>query len=166
MLVGISRRAAAQAATAAPGYSPLTRPVEIPLQSVATLWETVPFVAEAVTQSTAGAPSRRVVMNGVLFRKAPGDDPSALSALCITCPHEQCQVNMVTDEARLTKIFKGAAQHPMFQCGCHFSVFDAADDGSWVSGVAYRGLFVFRVGTITNGVVRIDQVEEEALSVV
>lgn len=166
VLVGVSRRAWAQLTAASPGYSPLTRPVEIPLESVATPWHTVPFVAEAVTRPAAGATGRRVLLNGVLFRKAAGDDASALSALCVTCPHEQCQVDIVTDEARLAKITKGAAQHPMFQCGCHFSVFDAMEDGAWVSGVAYRGLFGFRISAVTGGTVQINEVEEEALSVV
>src|ERR671922_49050 len=44
-LVGISRRAWAQVGPIQ--YAPLTRPVRIPLQQVATPWQPVPFVAEA-----------------------------------------------------------------------------------------------------------------------
>ena len=166
MLAGFSRRAWAQPASASQGFSPLTHPVKIPLESVATPWHTVPFVAEAVTPADGDKPGRRVVLNGVLFRKAAGEGASALSALCVTCPHEQCQVDIVTDETRLAKMTKGAAQNPLFQCGCHFSVFDAMDDGAWISGVAYRGLFQFRVGSVSDGTVQINEVEEEALSVV
>jgi Rieske Fe-S protein len=166
VLAGFSRRAWAQPAGASQGFSPLTRPVKIPLESVATPWHTVPFVAEAVTPADGDKPGRRVILNGVLFRKAAGEDAAALSALCVTCPHEQCQVDIVTDEARLAKMTKGEAKNPLFQCGCHFSVFDAMDDGAWVSGVAYRGLFRFRVGSVSDGAVQINDVEEEALSVV
>jgi Rieske Fe-S protein len=87
-------------------------------------------VAETVTPAGAATPGRRVLLNGVLFRKAAGDGASALSALCVTCPHEQCAVDIVTDEARLARITKGEAKHPVFQCGCHFSVFDAMEDGA------------------------------------
>ena len=54
----------------------------------------------------------------------------------------------------------------MFECGCHFSKFDAVNDGAWISGVAYRGLFRFRIGAVTDGTVEINEIEEEALSVV
>jgi len=166
MLVGVSRRAWAQLTGASPGFISLTHPVNIPLESVATPWHPVPFVAETVTPAGAATPGRRVLLNGVLFRKAAGDGSSALSALCVTCPHEQCAVDIVTDGARLARITKGEAKNPVFQCGCHFSVFDAVEDGAWISGVAYRGLFRFRVSAVSNGTVQINEVEEEALEVV
>ena len=55
---------------------------------------------------------------------------------------------------------------PLFECACHFSKFDASEEGAWVSGVAYRGLFRFRIGAMSDGVAEIDEIEEEALSVV
>ena len=115
---------------------------------------------------TSPTPGRRVLMNGVLYRRETGDDSSALSALCVTCPHELCQVDLVTDEARLARMSDSDKKNPKFVCGCHGSVFDALDDGAWISGPAYRGLFNFRVGGITAGTVEIDEVEEETLSVV
>jgi Rieske Fe-S protein len=165
MLVGIGRRAWAQVAGAPSGYAPLTSPVRIPLDSVTTPWHPVPFKAEATSPAAAGAPVRRVVLNGVLYRKATDDRSSSLGALCVTCPHELCPVALVTDPERLVKMGSDA-KNPLFECACHFSKFDAREDGEWVSGVAYRGLFRFLVGTVSTETVEITHIEEEALSVV
>lgn len=85
-----------------------------------------------------------------------------LSALCLTCPHEQCQVDLITDSARLATI-KDAPGNPVFQCGCHASVFDALQDGAAVSGPTPRGLYRFSV-RISADSAEISEVEEEALS--
>src|SRR5688572_20562777 len=120
-LVGFVRRARAQLANVSSPvrYAPLTRPVIIPVSAVTTLWQPVPFVAESRVDS------RRVLISGVLFR-----NQTQLSALCVTCPHEQCQVDLVTDPERLARMSAlrsgqtDDATHPLFECGCHFSVFD------------------------------------------
>jgi Rieske Fe-S protein len=141
-------------------YAPLTRAVRIPVESVAALWRPVPFVAES-----RGAGERRVLISGVLFRT---DDE--LSALCVTCPHEQCQVDLVTDVERLARMTPRSSSgqatqpHPLFECGCHFSVFDAADAGARLSGEAPRGLYRFRIAGERDGVVEITEIEEAALS--
>ncbi len=67
MLVGGGRRARAQITGAPSRYARLTRPVRIPLDSVTTPWRPVSFTAEAMTVPAAGAPARRVVINGVLY---------------------------------------------------------------------------------------------------
>jgi Rieske Fe-S protein len=142
-----------------------------------TLWRPVPFVAEAMAPAKEAAPARRVLINGVLFRRGTPDDPasiaarksgaagssSALSALCVTCPHEQCQVDLVTDEARLSRMSRGTANSPLFECGCHLSIFDAGADGARISGEAPRGLFRFRISGIDQGMVEISEIEEVAL---
>ena len=162
-LFGLGRRMLAQmtASAGAVVYAPLTRAVKIPLTSVAVPWDPVPFVAEARFQPPGAdaAAYRRVLISGVLFRT-----PETLSALCITCPHEQCQVDLVTDEERLARMAKGKATHPLFECGCHSSVFDAAADGARVSGETPRGLFRFRIAGIRDGIVEIEEVEKAALS--
>jgi Rieske Fe-S protein len=163
MLVGV-RRASAQTAAVPSGYAPLRSPVRIPLDAVTTPWRAVPFKADATTAAT-GTPVKRVVLNGVAYRKAMDDGSSAVSAVCVTCPHELCPVALVTDPERLVKMGSDA-KNPLFECGCHFSKFDAREDGDWVSGVAYRGLFRFRVGAVSNDTVEITHIEEEALSVV
>ena len=162
VLVGVGRRALAQSVDVS-GYAPLSRPVRVPLDSVATPWRTVPFTAEATSVATAEAPARRVVLKGVLYRKTMEDGASGLSALCVTCPHELCPVDLVTDPQRLARM--DDAKSPLFECGCHFSKFDAREDGEWVSGVAYRGLFRFRVSAAGTDA-EITHIEEEALSVV
>jgi len=162
-LVGLSRRMLAQMTPSPVIYAPLTRAVEVPLTAVAIPWHPVPFVAEARFQPTgagaSGAAGRRVLISGVLFRA-----PEALSALCITCPHEQCQVDLVTDEERLAHMAAGKAASPLFECGCHSSVFDAAADGARVSGETPRGLYRFRIAGIREGMVEINEIEKAALS--
>ena len=154
-LAGLGRRAWAQRATpSAPvRYAPLTRAVRIPLDAVAAPWRPVSFVAEAMT---AG---RRVLISGVVFRTE-----RALSALCVTCPHEQCQVDLVIDEARLARMLGQTATRPLFECGCHSSVFDAGDEGARLSGETPRGLYRFRVAGVRDGTVEITEIEEVALS--
>ena len=125
-----------------------------------------PFVAEAVTPPGSETPGRRVLIKGVLFRKDTTDNASGLSALSVICPHEQCAVALVTDPERLAKMSGNTTGHPLFECACHFSKFDASAEGAWVSGVAYRGMFRFRIGAVSGGTVEINEIEEEALTVV
>ena len=82
----------------------------------------------------------------------------------MTCPHEQCQVDLVTDEERLTRMIGQKSAHPLFECGCHSSVFDAAAEGARVSGETPRGLYRFRIGNVSDGLVEISEIELAALS--
>ena len=163
-LFGFARQAWAQLADSFPPvrYASLTRPVKIPVDSVAIPWQPVAFVAEGTRHDEPATPKgvtgRRVLINGVVLRT-----DTALSALCVTCPHEQCHVDLVTDEARLVRMV-GKASNPLFECGCHFSVFDAARDGARISGESPRGLYRFRIGGIRDGMVEIAEVEEAALA--
>ena len=154
-LVGLGRRAWAQLAdpTAPIRYAPLTRAIKIPSDFVKAPWQPAPFVAEST------ASGRRVLINGVLFRTDTG-----LSALCVTCPHEQCQVDLVTDESHLSRMSGGKSSHPLFECACHLSVFDAANDGARLSGETPRGLYRFRIAGVRDDAVEIDEVEAVALS--
>ncbi len=160
-LLGLGRRAWAQLAPppAASRYEPLTRPVKIPLAAVEMPWHAVPFVGEARLRLPSGAQDRRVLISGVLFRTE-----AALSALCVTCPHEQCQVDLVTDAERLARMIDPPSSHPLFECGCHLSVFDAANEGARLSGESPRGLYRFRVGGVNEGMVDITEIEAAALS--
>lgn len=153
-LLGVGRRAWAQLADPLPvRYTPLTRPVRIPVDAVMASWRPVSFVAEGMSQA------RRVLVSGVLFRT-----DTNLSALCVTCPHEQCQVDLVSDQERLDRMVGRRAPHPLFECGCHFSVFDAADEGKRLSGESPRGLYRFRIAGVHDGMVEIAEIEQVALS--
>lgn len=164
-LAGFGRRVWAQVANPSTPirYAELTRPVRIPLEAVTTPWRPVSFVAEArqnVARSGApGTSSRRVLISGVLFRTETN-----LSALCVTCPHEQCQVDLVTDQERLDRMIGEKATHPLFECGCHFSVFDAVKEGERLSGESPRGLYRFRIAGVHDGIVEIAEIEQTALS--
>ena len=169
-LAGFARRARAQLADSSSSvrFATLTRPVRIPVDSVATPWQPVPFVAEGTRDEPAAPKSRgsvseggqkRVLISGVVFRTE-----TQLSAVCVTCPHEQCHVDLVTEPGRLAKMVGGKTSHPLFECGCHFSVFDAAQDGARISGESPRGLYRFRIAGIRDGMVEIAEVEEAALA--
>jgi Rieske Fe-S protein len=54
--------------------------------------------------------------------------------------------------------------NPLFECGCHFSVFDAAQEGARLSGESPRGLYRFRVTGVRDDMVEITEIEEAALS--
>lgn len=171
MLVGVGRRARAQPAELR--YARLSEPIRIPVDQVALPWRPVTFTAEAMAPighpvPGGGSPgsARRVLISGVVFRRASDAGPSALSALCLTCPHEQCRVDLVTDPAQLAAITGRAGHHPVFECGCHLSVFDAQADGSRIAGEAPRGLYRFRVGDVVQETIEIHEVEAEALTAV
>jgi Rieske Fe-S protein len=210
-LLGVGRRAWAQLVdpSVPVRYATLTSPVTIPVESVTAPWRAVPFVAEARVRQPSlqrpedlgatGTSERRVLISGVLFRRAsaaagypnaaaalgaPARDDGApqaerafrgagapgsiedtqLSALCVTCPHEQCQVDLVTDRERLARMTSQKPTHPLFECGCHFSVFDAANEGARLSGESPRGLYRFRVAGVRDGMVEITEIEAAALS--
>ena len=161
MLVGLRRRAWAQPEIQ---YARLSRPVRIPVEQVAVPWSPVAFTAEAVAPEAGTAAGRRVLISGVLFRKPIDADRTGLSALCLTCPHEQCKVDLITDSALLVKIAGSADHHPVFECGCHLSVFDALEDGARIAGETPRGLFRFRIAGVHEGAVEIGEIEADALT--
>jgi Rieske Fe-S protein len=152
MLLGFTRQASVR-------YAPLTMPVRIPLEAVKTPWLPVDFKAEA-----AAPAARRVLLSGVLFRRAMSDGRPELSALCVTCTHEQCQVDFIAEPAKLPRTDR-VMTRPVFLCACHSSIFDAADEGAWISGPAPRGLYRFRA-RVDGDAVAIEEVEEDALSAV
>lgn len=164
-VVGYVRRVWAQVATASAPvrYTALTRPVKIPVGAVAERWRPVSFVAEARLRAArfgaAGSSDRRVLISGMLFRTE-----TDLSAVCVTCPHEQCQVDLVTDAERLARMTGGTKGQPLFECGCHLSVFDAAAHGARVSGETPRGLYLFKIAGVRDGLIEITEIEEAALS--
>ena len=175
MLAGLGRRAWASRVLSRQAqsvrYAPLARPVSIPLENVKTPWSPVNFKAEALQlrSGQASEAGRRVLITGAVFRRTPASDarPAShddLSALCLTCPHEQCVVDLITDPAQLVKMTGAPDHHPLFECGCHFSVFDARNDGARIAGETPRGLYRFRISAVRDGNVEIGEIEEEALS--
>jgi Rieske Fe-S protein len=170
VLAGLGRRAWAAGfgppQAGEPPYHRLSKPVRIPLAEVSEPWRPVSFTAETFAPSPAAPNARRYLISGVLFRKEKQDAAAGLSALCLTCPHEQCRVDLITDPSQLAKMSDRRGDDPLFECGCHFSVFDARNDGERLSGEAPRGLFRFRIGRVADGVVEIDEIEESALSMV
>ena len=162
MLVGFGRRAWAQLADGAPG-TPRSAG-----RSAFRSTPSGPVATGAVHRRSDGADhcntvSRRVLISGVLVPRR-GVARRKLSALCLTCPHEQCKVDLVTDPARLARLTGGTATHPLFECGCHASVFDAARDGARIAGETPRGLYRFRISGVTEGLVEIREIEEAAVT--
>ena len=160
MLIGVSRPFDFdQGGQGAVRYAPLSAPVRIPLDAVTAPWQPVSFKAEAVAP-----PARRVLLTGVVFRGVTADQRQNLSAVCVTCTHEQCQVDFIAEPKNLPRTDR-VITHPVFLCACHSSVFDAVNDGAWISGPAPRGLYRFRLRAGADAV-EIDAVEEEAVSAV
>jgi Rieske Fe-S protein len=169
-LLGISRRVWAERGRGAQRtsdpvrYAPLTATVRIPLEAVKTPWRPMAFKAEAVAPPAGTMPARRVLITGVLFRRVTLDERPELSALCLTCTHEQCLVDFIAEPTKLPRTDR-VIVHPVFSCACHSSVFDALNDGEWVAGPAPRGLYRFHI-RVDADAVAIDGVEEDALSAV
>lgn len=162
MLVGLQHRGWAQ--LGALRYAPLSRPVRIPAERVAIPWRPVAFTAEATAPAAGCAAGRRVLIHGVLFRKAIDDERSPFSALCLTCPHEQCLVDLISDPSQLLDITGRPGHHPVFECGCHLSIFDAMNEGARIAGETPRGLYRFRIGRVSPAIVEITEVEADALT--
>jgi Rieske Fe-S protein len=146
-------------------YWPLTRPVRIPLEQVGEPMRPVSFTAESMMPGV-GAGARRVLLKGILYRHAEGPPGSALTAVCVTCPHEQCAVQMVSEPSRLARRTERPGPGPILECPCHGSLFDPIRHGAWVAGIAPRGLFRFRLGASENGYAEIVEIEQEALEIV
>ncbi len=138
-------------------FRDLTRPVAIPLRHVAEPWQPLAFDAWAVDAS--GSDLR---LKGMLVRTARPPDPAdGLTAVCLTCPHEICYVNLV-EEPGAAELDVVAPDHPVFVCPCHFSAFDPRAEGARLGGPTTRGLFRFGF-EVRGEVVRIAQIEEEIL---
>jgi Rieske Fe-S protein len=165
MVLALGRRAWAQVASFR--YSPLARPVLVPLADMAAQWRARRFVAEGVTLESAARPNQPIRVAGMVVRIAAGDDkPERFQAMCLRCPHEGCDVDYVSDPGRLPPEIQAALgrvpDHPMYVCPCHNSAF-RPDDGERVSGPAPRGLYRFRVTSVTDAAIEIGEVEEDVL---
>ena len=119
-----------------------SRPVRIPLDAVTAPWR-LWYSLRTAGVGTARAHQRRCF------------ERTRLSALCVTCPHEQCQVDLVTIGA-LARM-PGTSSHPLFECGCHLSLFDAATRAPAL-GRDPRGLYRFRM-EVHDGIVEITEIE-------
>jgi Rieske Fe-S protein len=165
MLAGFGRRAWAQAGSL--HFSPLARPVIVPLDDLATPWRARPFVAEGVTLGSSATPNQPIRISGMVVRTAAGDSqPDKFAAVCVRCPHEGCDCDFVADPNSLAQDIKNEIGHPVehsvYLCPCHNSTFKA-EDGERIIGPAPRGLYRFRVSRVTDAAIEIADVEEDML---
>lgn len=164
MLAGFGRRIWAQGI--ALRYRPLARPVVVPLDDVATPWRAFPFMADGITLASAATPNQPIRISGMVARTGTGNGPEKFTAVCLTCPHERCDVDFMSDPNRLPPEVKQeighAVEHAVYVCPCHNSTFKA-EDGERLSGPAPRGLYRFRVTQVTEAAVEIAEVEEDVL---
>ena len=101
----------------------------------------------------------------MVSRVAAGDDAEGFEAVCVVCPHEQCDVDFVADPGELDVTIVeeiGAVRDPVYLCPCHNSTF-TVDGGKRLGGPAPRGLYRFRVTGVTDTHVEIGEVEEDVL---
>ena len=86
-------------------------------------------------------------------------------AVCVVCPHEQCDVDFVANPGELDPSVVGEigeVSDPVYLCPCHNSTFTMAG-GERLGGPAPRGLYRFRVTGVTGTHVEIGEVEEDVL---
>lgn len=147
-------------------YYPLARPVVVPLDTLSTPGRARRFQAQAVSLPSAANPDRPLRIAGMVIRAGVGDDaPDRFRAVCVVCPHEQCDVDFVADSSELHADViaeTGPVAEPVYLCPCHNSAF-AASDGRQLGGPAPRGLYRFRVTDVTDTSVVIGEVEEDVL---
>ena len=150
-------------------YLPLTRPARVPLASLATAGRARRFLAQGVSPPSAATPGEPVRVNGMVARITTGPDgndtPDSFRAVCVVCPHEQCDVDFVADPATLDPLVVeeiGEVTDPVYLCPCHNSTFTMAG-GERLGGPAPRGLYRFRVTGVTDTHVEIGEVEEDVL---
>lgn len=146
-----------------PRFSPLSRPVRVPLTALVNPGCPVPFVAEGKgLPGTPYASGQAIHLRGMVLRTSVGDDaPKRFRAVCVVCPHEGCEVDFLATPKDLPEIVAAKVKGPIYLCPCHSSVFKM-DDGSYLDGPAPRGLFLFRVTAVADNSVEIAEVEEEA----
>ena len=163
--VGVGRRLWAQGARYL-RYRSLSRPVVIPLRSLAVPGRARRFVAQGVSPPTAANPDQPVRVNGMVVRVSDEDNnPDRFKAVCAVCPHEQCEVDFVPDPSTLDPLVLaeiGDVIGPVYLCPCHNSTFTMTE-GEPLGGPAPRGLYRFRVTAVTDAAVEIGEVEEDVL---
>lgn len=101
----------------------------------------------------------------MVARVTAGDDAEHFNAVCVVCPHEQCDVDFVADPGELDSSVVeeiGDVNSPVYLCPCHSSTFAMAG-GERLGGPAPRGLYQFRVTGVTQTHVEIGEVEEDVL---
>jgi Rieske Fe-S protein len=162
-VAGRARRLWAQALR----FLPLARPVVVPLADLAATGRARPFIAEGVTLASAATPNEPIRISGMVARIAAGDNrPERFSAVCLRCPHEGCDVDLVPDPTTLPPEVLAdigrALTDPVYVCPCHNSTF-TVQDGERLAGPAPRGLYRFRVTAVTDAAVEINEVEEDVL---
>ena len=146
-------------------YRALTQPGLVPLASLETPGRARRFVAQGVSPPSAATPGESVRVTGMVARVAAGDDAACFKAVCVVCPHEQCDVDFVADPAELDPTIVeeiGEVSDPVYLCPCHNSTFTMAG-GERLAGPAPRGLYQFRVTGVTQTHVEIGEVEEDVL---
>jgi Rieske Fe-S protein len=146
-------------------FRPLSYPVVVPIDAVSTPWRVRPFAGEAVTLPSAATPNQPIRIGGMIVRTGPGDRPEQFSAVCVRCPHELCDVDYVDDPKRLPQEIVSEignpVTEPVYVCPCHNSTFKV--DGERLAGPAPRGLYRFRVTSVTATAVELAEVEEDVL---
>ena len=148
---------AAAPALATDEFLDLEAAVSLPLRDLTEPWAAVRFRAFCpLPAPPPGGPPRRLLRGMAIRLPGTDDAPSRLEALCLTCPHEICEVDLRSDVEQ--------SDHPVFVCSCHFSVFDPARQGERLAGPAPRGLYRFR-SRVDEDCLVITEVEAAALRV-
>ncbi len=133
----------------------------MPRRAFGKLWRIVLFTARC--EVSRGDPSSEILLEGVALRLPgkQGEKPK-ITAFCLICPHEICNVKWETEPRPFPPGESLRADSPLFVCPCHFSVFDPRAGGARLKGPATRGLYRFWI-EVGKRNVKILAVEEAAL---
>ncbi len=147
-------------------YRPLARPVLVPLEALSAPGRARRFEAQGVTLPSAANPNQPIRINGMVVRTGAGSDlPDRFKAVCVVCPHEQCDVDFIADPSQLDPYVVeeiGPIKDSVYLCPCHNSAFTMTE-GERLGGPAPRGLYRFRVTGVSSAAVEIGEVEEDVL---
>ena len=88
-------------------YLPLSRPVTVPLAALEVPRRARRFRTQGVSPPTAANPNQPVRVNWMVVRISAGDlQPERFRAVCTVCPHEQCEVDFVSDPENLDPLVR------------------------------------------------------------
>ena len=143
-------------------YRSLREPVTVAAPKE--LWASMPFTAWLATREGDDISVPALLLNGIAVR-IPNEYSGSgeLQAFCTLCPHEFCYIDYLV-ESNLVVMDTGVPpDHPLFFCGCHFSVFNPLTGGNVISGPAERAMFRFGF-EIQSDMMYITKVEEGVLT--
>jgi Rieske Fe-S protein len=115
-------------------------------------WSTVRFEysMKVKAKSTVGETVNEEHLPGLAIRlpdeiaqKRGGGAKAKFQVVNLYCTHNRCRTTFVPDPAEIEPMLGSKPTGPVFYCGCHQSLFDAAQDAKPILGPAKQPLWKF-----------------------